>query len=165
MGVKLKPIIPKTRYNAGKIDKAINDAVAKTLKVGVGYFKKTTSSWNTDVKFIVDGPKGGEGAVGTDNDIYGYVARGTRPHLITPKRGKVLVFGEGTYKPKSRPGILGARRVGTGLRGAGGVARPVFAKRVHHPGTKARGFEEEVAARLQPVLETNVTAAILEGIG
>lgn len=167
MVARLKPITPKVKMpSPAKIDGAVNKALKKTLETGQGYFKRTTSTWRTvAVVFYIDGPRGGRGSVGTDNDIYGFVTRGTRPHLITPKQRKYLVFGEGKYNPVTRPGVLGSRRVGTGLQGAGGVARPIFARRVRHPGTKARGFEELVATKLQPVLETNVTAELLRIMG
>ncbi len=161
----LKPIIPKINYNAGKMQAALNKAVQQTLETGETYFKQTTRTWNTKVVFFITPVRNGEGAVGTNNDIYQYVARGTRPHLITPTRGKFLVFGEGTYSARTTPGVLGSRQVGTGLQGRGGVARPIFARKVHHPGTKARGFEGAVAKRLQVVLERNVTAAIMGAIG
>lgn len=165
MVVRLKPIKPKIKIDANKAEKAINAALAKTLNDGIGLFKRTTKGWRSvDVLFYVDGPNDGRGAVGTDNQIYDYVTRGTRPHLIRPKNGKFLVFGEGTYKAATRPGVLGARNVGTRLVPKGGVERPIFARRVKHPGTKARGFEELVAARLQPVLITRVTAAILSAM-
>lgn len=47
-----------------------------------------------------------------------YVHEGTRPHVIRPRRAQVLYFvspGRGAYPPG-----------------------PVFAKQVHHPGTKPR---------------------------
>lgn len=160
MSVHLKPIVPKKMK--GNPSKEINAAITQTLKAGQALFQRTTRTWHTRVEFVVAEPDGGRGAVGTDSDIYGYVTRGTRPHLIKPKAGKVLVFGSGTYSPKTRPGFLTARAGVT--RGTQGVARPVFAKQVHHPGTKARGFEEDVARQLQPILETNVTAAILKSI-
>lgn len=162
MPVRLKPIVPPKFADPAKTVKAIDRALADTLKLGVGLFKRTTKGWRTvEPVFYVDGPNAGRGAVGTDDQIYDFVTRGTKPHLITPKRGKFLVFGEGTYRSVTRPGVLGARSVGTRLIGKGGVAKPIFARKVHHPGTKARGFEELVAARLQPVLITKVTAAIL----
>jgi hypothetical protein len=160
--ITLKPIIPKQQFNPADMDRALNDAVAKTLKVGAGYFKRTTSSWKTSVKFEVDGPENGAGAVGTNNDIYGYVSRGTRPHLIAPKNASVLSWEGGKYAAKTRTGVLGSR--GGGLRPTGGVGQAVFARVVHHPGTKARAFEEIVAKRLQPVLEREVTAAILRTV-
>jgi hypothetical protein len=165
MVVSLKPIKPRKIANADKMEAAVTKALASTLQQGIGLFKRTTKGWRTvDVVFYVDGPNNGRGAVGTDNQIYDYVTRGTRPHLIKPKKGKFLVFGEGKYKSVTRPGVLGARNVGTRLVPKGGVARPIFARSVKHPGTKARGFEELVAARLEPVLITKVTAAILSAM-
>jgi hypothetical protein len=165
MGVRLKPIIPKITFKAAAMDSAINQAVQATLETGQTYFKQTTRTWNTKVVFFITPVKNFSGAVGTDNNIYEYVARGTRPHLIKPVRAKSLVFGQGTFISRTTPGVLGSKQVGTGLVGGGGVARPIFAKVVHHPGTKARGFEGLVAKRLQVVLERNVTAAILKVIG
>lgn len=159
MGISLRPIIPKQIVKSANMEAAINKAVGKTLKTGAGYFRTTTRSWKTKVEFRIDGPDGGRGAVGTDNDIYGYVTHGTPPHLITPSSASVLAFPGGGQKPKTNPGILGSRR------GSSGGGATVFARVVHHPGTKARGFEEAVAERLQSVLENNVTAAILETIG
>lgn len=163
MGIKMTPIVPNKHYDAAKISKAVNEAVAKSLKTGVGYFKKTTSTWKTDVTFAIDGPRGGTGAVGTDNDIYGYVTHGTRPHIIKPRNASVLSWEGGVYRAKSTPGIIGSKRGGN--KPTGGVGQAVFAKVVHHPGTKARGYEEAIAKRLQSVVETNVTAAILEALG
>ena len=159
MSITLRPIIPAKMTMSAKTVAAVDKALASTLKTGAGYFKTTTSTWKTKVNFVVDGPEGGRGAVGTDSDIYGYVARGTRPHLITPKNASVLAFPGGQSSPKTNPGILGSRR------GSNGGGEMVFTSVVHHPGTKARGFEEAVAKRLQKVLETNVTAAILSTLG
>lgn len=157
MVITLKPIIPKQQFKPADLDRAINDALSKTLKVGEGYFKTTTKSWSTDVKFVIDGPEDGRGSVGTDNDIYGYVTHGTPPHLIAPVNASILAF-PGNSSPKTNPGILGSRK---GKSGGGAV----FAHVVHHPGTKARGFEEAVAKRLLSVLVNNVTAAILRVVG
>lgn len=57
----------------------------------------------------------------------GYVERGTRPHEITPKARLALRFAASP---------AGARLTGTPRKGAA----VVFAKRVHHPGTKAEPF-------------------------
>lgn len=162
MGVKLKAIVPSKQFKAGDMAAAIDKALAKTLQHGQSAFKATTKSWSTQVTFEIDGPSGGEGAVGTNNDIYGYVSRGTRPHLITP-HGSWLSWEGGTFRAKTRPGVLGSRSGGN--RPTGGVGQAIFARRVQHPGTQARGFEEAVAAKLQPILENEVTAAILKVVG
>lgn len=163
MAVRLKPILPKTKFNPAKLDREVNRAIMQSLETGKKLFKQTTRNFRTvDVVFVIDPPKNFRGSVGTDEPIYGYVTRGTRPHLITPVRAKVLVFGSGKYNPVTRPGVLGSRRVGVGLQGTGGVAKPVFAKRVRHPGTKARGFEELVAKKLQPSFGVSIQAALLK---
>lgn len=166
MAVRLKPILPpKKIFDARKFDRAVDDGLRKTMNAGKGLFQRTTRNFRTvDVIFTVDVESGrGQASVGTNNRIYGFITHGTRPHLIVPVRAKFLVFGEGKYSPVTTPGKLGSRRVGTGLQGAGGVARPIFAKRVRHPGTKARRFEEEVAKRLQPILTANMKSAFLKG--
>lgn len=56
-----------------------------------------------------------------------YVERGTRPHEITPRAAKALRWAASP---------AGARLTGTPRKGAA----VVFAKRVHHPGTKAYPF-------------------------
>lgn len=164
MSVTLKPIIPKNFSNPAALDAAINQALTKTLTVGKGYFERTTASWQDKPKFVIDGPQDGRGSVGTNDDIYGYVTRGTRPHLIAPKNASVLSWEGGKYKAVTSPGVLGSKRVGAGLRGTGGVGQAVFAKVVHHPGTKARAFEEAVAKMLQPVLVNNVTNALMRTV-
>lgn len=164
MVVRLKPITEKSNLSVRAMELALNAALRSTLNQARTEFYKTTRTWETNVVFYVTQIVNFRGAAGTDSIIYTYVTRGTRPHLITPVRSKALVFGQGTYRPVTTPGVIGSRRVGTGLQGAGGVARPIFTKRVHHPGTKARGFEGAVAKRLQRVHERNVTVAIAKAI-
>lgn len=60
------------------------------------------------------------------------VERGTRPHVILPRKKKALAWG-------------GARRLSGSLRSG---ARPTnFARRVNHPGTKARPYLRPGAER------------------
>lgn len=79
--------------------------------------------------------------VSTTDKVFIYVDQGTRPHIITPKgEGYPLRFrwdGPGSYKPKSKPGILRAYR---------GEVPSTEVRRmfVHHPGTEARKFMEKV---------------------
>ena len=72
---------------------------------------------------------------GENKKYWIWVSRGTKPHVIRPKRAKVLAFPS-VYQPKTT-----AR--GPGYKGPGKSSGPtIFAKEVHHPGTKARHFEE-----------------------
>ncbi len=72
---------------------------------------------------------------GPNKDYWIWTSRGTRPHIIRPKKAKILAFPS-VYKPKTTPR-------GPGYRGPGVSSGPtVFAKEVKHPGTKPRHFEE-----------------------
>jgi hypothetical protein len=71
-----------------------------------------------------------------------YVELGTKPHVILPKNRKALAWG-------------GPRRLSGRLRAG---ARPEhFAKKVNHPGTKAKPF-------LRPAAEKAVRDVTLDGI-
>lgn len=86
-----------------------------------------------------------EGVTGTDSKIYLYVTRGTRPHIIRPKRAKALAFSS-RFRAKTAQGYIRSYK-------GGRSGKPVFAKEVKHPGTQARGFEEAIAAKHQPIFE------------
>lgn len=57
----------------------------------------------------------------------GYVERGTRPHIIRPRSKSVLSWTEGKR-------LSGRNRTGAG------AGNRIFAKYVHHPGTKPQPF-------------------------
>ncbi|MCX5326277.1 hypothetical protein [Streptomyces sp. NBC_00120] len=63
---------------------------------------------------VVSGPTGLQGVIVCDHPAVRYVLDGTRPHIIRPRRKKALRFDVG--------------------------GRTVFAKVVHHPGTKPNDF-------------------------
>lgn len=63
-----------------------------------------------------------------------WLEKGTRAHLIRPRRAKVLRF------PAKGVGTTRAGRVRTGEARRLGNAAYVFARSVRHPGTKARPF-------------------------
>ncbi|MFF2612378.1 hypothetical protein [Kitasatospora sp. NPDC058046] len=63
---------------------------------------------------ITEGPRGLQGVIVCDHPATRYVIEGTRPHIIRPRRAKALRFEVG--------------------------GRTVFAKVVHHPGTKPNPF-------------------------
>ena len=130
-------------------------------------FDKTTATWEHDVKFktevslALDGPAA---FVFTDDEIYGYVNNGTKPHPIfagiyTGKSNKkALSFqwgGKGSYRAKTRPRVIGSTAGGpTGPR----VARPY----VDHPGTKGRHFDEVIEKDQQPKFKRRMEQAMRE---
>ena len=111
-------------------------------------YETTTQTWNHKPVFEtkISLPQGTPGVeVSTDDEIYGYVNYGTRPHVILPKSGGPLVF-RSDYTPKTAP-----RWIGSGAGGSSGDL--VFAKAVNHPGTEARDFDKTLKEEWQPEFE------------
>ena len=72
---------------------------------------------------------------GPNKKYWVWTSRGTKPHVIKPKRAKVLAFPS-VYVPKTTPR-------GPSYGGPGTSSGPtIFAAHVDHPGTKPRRFEE-----------------------
>lgn len=147
---KKSPVYPVDEYLI-----AIEKVCITRARAMQADFNRTTRTWTTRVEWELSiknriGRRATEvsvrpkpGAPGTK--IYQYVSRGTRPHTIRPKKAKVLRFNK-KYRAKTKPRVLGSTR--------GGSSPPmVVAKVVHHPGTEARLFEEEIARRHQPRFE------------
>lgn len=96
---------------------------------------------------------GAEIAVTTDDEVYGYVDEGTRPHIIKPRRkGYPLRFNVGG-RPKTKPRIIGST---AGKKGN----REVRARSVHHPGTKAREFTKTIHKKYQKEFRKQMDAAM-----
>ncbi len=70
-----------------------------------------------------------------------FVEKGTRAHEITPRAKKALRFAVNA----------GGRRLSGSPRKGAAV---IFAKRVHHPGTKAQPFLEPAARKVAATLTT-----------
>lgn len=153
----LKPIIPKKAVtNANKQMNALLTAINEETAQIEKDFQKTTRTWKTRVVFrIIKARRVGnalEGASGTENVIYGYVTRGTRPHIIRPRRARSLRFKSG-YSAKTRGGLVGSA---TG----GAFGATVYAQIVHHPGNEGREFEETIAGFHQKSFERRVQESI-----
>jgi len=77
-------------------------------------------------------------------EIYGYVDRGTKPHIIAAKNAPFLSFRTG-YSPKT---LANPART---VSGGGTSSGPrVYAKVVHHPGSEAREFSKVIAEDILP---------------
>lgn len=159
----LKAIISSKMMESGKGEKTQKEIMKELDKLGKAIkhdLEKTTATWDTKVDFRVEVGIQGNGAyvaAGTDNVIFNYVSGGTRPHLITPKRSKFLVFRSG-FTPKTSPRTI---KVGQGSS-SGPLVR---AKAVKHPGTKARRFEAKILVRYQDVLPGVMQAAVNRALG
>lgn len=97
-------------------------------------FEGTTASWEHKPAFTAEATSDGY-IIGTDDEVYGYVDLGTRPHVIVA-HGKALVFSPGGAA-KTQPGVIGSSG---GSKGSG----KVYVKRVNHPGTAPRHFSEQI---------------------
>jgi hypothetical protein len=159
--MKLKAIVPKRLLKSKDVEKAVAAAVNSSLEVIERDFKRTTRTWEHKVAFTVikAGMNGGalEGAVGTDDDVFNFVDKGTKPHLILPNSAQALHFQTG-YASKTSPNVVGSHTGGP----SGGF---VFADHVNHPGIEARNLSDEIIRRRQGMLESRVEQAILKVTG
>ena len=128
-------------------------------------FEKTTATWEHKPKFTVDVSltrPGPQVMVGTDDEIYGYVSGGTKPHdifagIFTGKSRKRALAFPASSTPKTRPGQIGSW---PGSRGGDTVVRPY----VRHPGTKPRKFEEAIAKKWKPKFKRRMEAAMKQAV-
>lgn len=122
-------------------------------------FEATVKTWDHKPKFesaISLKGAGPQFLVGTDDEIYGYVDKGTKPHVIKPKRAKVLRFA-GTYRAKTSPGVIGSSS-------GGSSGAEVFSRGVKHPGTKARNFEEAIGRKWEKAFKGRMEEAMKRAV-
>jgi hypothetical protein len=117
--------------------------------------ESTTATWRNKPDFVLKEQKDGV-LVGTDNDIWSMLDKGTPKHIIRARRGRFLRFGRG-FAPKTRPGFIGST---TGTKAIGAVFRRV----VNHPGTKARSWSKLIAAKYKVQVGRYITARIREAL-
>ena len=160
MAILIKEIKPSRL----KVDAMRLELLNAMRKVGTDVkkdYEKTTKTWKHKPKFEVSvslKPPGPTLIVETDDEIYGYVDKGTRPHLIfagiyTGRSSKRALAFPSKFGAKTRPGVIGSS---AGSSGGPTVIRPY----VQHPGTKARGFEEAIAKIWTPKYKRQMERAM-----
>jgi len=154
--VVVKAIKPK-RFNDKAMTERLRYHAKKVAAEMAKDFEATTKTWQHKPEFkqTVAGGKGLEGfaaEVSTNDEIYGYVDKGTKPHIIRPKRAKRLAFPS-LFAPKTKPRVLNS---GPGMRGP----QDVFALEVHHPGTEAREFSKTIEIKWTPKFKREMEAAM-----
>ncbi len=153
MPASIKVFVPKSiAGNPQKLARAVTNALDGAAKGALVDFKVTTQTWNHQPDFAIQSPSDDRRIVGTDDEIYGYVTHGTRPHIIVA-HGKALAFPGGGFRPKSRVRTIGSNK---GSKGGAVIFRP----KVNHPGTKAREFDEAIAEKWQKELPKTMQRAI-----
>lgn len=161
--VRLEPIRYKARPLAPMFERVIPrviDAQAREVK---RMLEKCVETWAHKVEFVIfqeRRPQGIVTAVGTNDLIFKFVDRGTKPHPIDPRpeRGPNarLIFYTGGA-PKTYPGVLGS---GSGRQGT----TLAVARHVNHPGTEARWFTKAVDKFWRSAFAPQIQEAIRNAI-
>ena len=145
MSVQMKAILPKPLKTKAMREPYVK-AVKQTILIAHDMFDETTRTFQeTDVKFhekFKDSAVEIVGVVDTDNEIYGYLNNGTRVRYATMSRD---------FEAKTEPRFIGSKR------GRGEVL--YVDTRRPRPGIEARHFDEEIAKKIKPVLESEVAEA------
>lgn len=137
-----KVILPKgSVFKPRQMERAIQNTltnVAKNIKVDFGV---TTQTWQHKPKFEVTTPATYERRIATDDEVYAMLDAGTRPHIIRPKKRRILRFFT-PFQSKTLPERVMSR---PGTRGTD----EVFSKVVRHPGTKPRHWIKVIQKKWQ----------------
>lgn len=158
--IVFRPILPSKKYNTAAVRNAIDSEIEAIANDILLDYELTTATWKRNIKFIkmVHVSKDRqEILVGTDDEIYGYVDKGTRRHKIRPKKpGGTLAFPS-MFVPKTSPGKMVAS-----FGHSGGDT--VFAKEVNHPGTKPRNFSKNIQKKWKPLFLRRMEKAMKNAV-
>lgn len=150
--MSMKVIIPRNLFNIDKLERAIENSLTANAKAVKVDFDVTTQTWAKRPTFTIESEPG-KRTIATENEIYGYVNDGTRPHIIAPKKpGGVLAFGAPT-SAKTAVRVIGST---SGSKGS----TQVRTRRVQHPGTDAREFDEVIKEKWDELLPQTLQRAI-----
>lgn len=100
------------RMRGGRVERKLRERTARVAAIARS---EAPGSMGLYISWkIQEAPRGLQGVIVCDHPAVRYVLDGTRPHIIRPRRVKALRFDVG--------------------------GRTVFAKIVHHPGTRSDPF-------------------------
>lgn len=160
MKLRLEVITPKGKQllDAARMQVEIDRARKETATDILNDYKKTVATWQHSVKFHST-RRGNDYYISTNDEIYGFVEGGTRPHAILPRRkgGRLRFFRSG-FRPKSRVGYIAS------YAGATANADLTYSKGVQHPGTRGRKFSEKIAEKWRKEWAIRVRAAIKKAV-
>lgn len=128
------------------------NAIAKGAQVD---FKVTTRTWTNKPDFTIDASKEDRRIVGTSDPIYGYVDKGTKPHIIRPKRpGGRLTWMGTAYRAKTTPNVIGSKS----SKNNNSI---VYTKIVQHPGNAPRNFSIVIRDKWAKEMRIRMQSALL----
>jgi hypothetical protein len=133
------------------------DDTAEDLKSS---FQDITERWEHRVRFDVDWNESKSyyettiRPAGENKKIFGYVDKGTKPHMINAHNPAYPLKFQTGYDARTKP--IGQYNVGTGQA----YGAWVTALAVYHPGTDARDFSQDLIDKLQPTLGQRVNQYI-----
>ena len=155
--VRIKAIIPK-KLIPDPINqrKAIENALNNAALGAQADFDTVVMTWNDPPDFKISSPNLETRRISTKDKRFVWVDKGTKAHVILPRNARVLVFMRGG-KAKTKGGFIGSR---TGVKGK----ELTFARRVNHPGTKARYFTRAILKKWQKKLPQLVALAIAASV-
>jgi len=152
--IKLSPIKPSAKaINFSRFADAAKLGMRDAAEAAVKDFEKTTKTWRHKPDWIIKEQKDGF-LIGTDDDVWNMLDKGTRAHRIIARRAKRLRFAGG-FTAKTRPGFVGSQS-------GGSTGGPVFAQSVQHPGTTARSWSKLIAAKYKVQLSRYIGTRIKE---
>lgn len=169
--IKVTGFIPKELLNEDAVRMELLNALRAEGRAIRKDLEATVKTWNTKPKFEIkvslSRSAGGYVIVGTDDEIYGYVNDGTKPHPMGPivpqtrrrwaagtaggvggqyrKAAKALTIPTGGTTPKTTPGKLTSRKG----RRKGPVILRKSTKRFIHPGSVARDFTGSIIKKIE----------------
>ena len=156
--ISARVIKPSKPFQSSIFREEMKKAAETIRKDALADFKKTTANWKHKPKFaskITLGQGEITVQVATDDAVYGYVDKGTRPHIIRAKTKRGLLF-KGRIrksKPKTIPNVVGSF---PGTPGEGWIRK----NSVRHPGTKARNFTKHIAKTTKTELQRETKNAL-----
>lgn len=160
VSIKAKAIVPNmalAQKNVKLFNFMIKAAVNRTADMVAKEFRATVATWEKKPKFKrLQKTLGNVYSVTieTDNEIYGYVVKGTKPHVIRAKNGGFLKFSYPS-SPKTQPMILSSSKGSSGNQWAQKLE-------VNHPGTEARDFDIVIATRAKKRIQIETKTALVE---
>jgi len=156
-------IVKPKRFKDAEFSRIMRNAMRRAVRQIRKDFELTTKTWEHEVVFkehthLTKRTPSPAVSVTTDDEIYGYVNNGTRPHEIwagiyTGKsEAKVLAFPS-MFAPKTKVGVIHSW---PGMSGGETVFRPY----VQHPGTEAREFDKVIREEREPWFKSQMEKAM-----